>query len=73
MSPTDDCGGAPVDGVVAVPLDNGISLTLIRSDRGYCFSAWSRHDGRGLPVVGDDHRERAFPTVEQAADRKSVV
>jgi len=62
------CGGAPVNGVVAVPLGPGISLTLIRSERGYCFSAWSRDDGRGVPLIADDHRERAFPTVEDAVD-----
>ena len=67
MATSDTCGGAPVDGVVAISLDDGISLTLIRSDRGYCFSSWSRHDGRGLPALGDDHREQAFPTPQEAA------
>jgi hypothetical protein len=68
MATTDTCGGAPLDGVVAIPLGTGVSLTLIRSERGYCFSSWSRHDGRELPIIGDDHREQAFPTPEEAAE-----
>jgi hypothetical protein len=63
---TTTCGGVPVDGVVGVAFGPGISLTLTRSPRGYCFFAWSRHDGQLLPLVADAHRERAFPTVEDA-------
>ena len=66
MSDTATCGGAPVDGVIAIPFGPGISLTLVRSERGYCFSAWTRHDGRGMPPVAAEHRERAFPTPEDA-------
>jgi len=68
MSPTATCDGAPVDGVVALPLAPGISLTLVRSERGFCFSAWSRDDGRGVPTIADEHRDRAFPTVEDAVN-----
>jgi hypothetical protein len=66
MSTTATCGGAPINGVVAVALGTGISLTLVRSERGFCFFAWSRHDGQALPLLSDEHRTRAFATVEEA-------
>jgi hypothetical protein len=60
------CGGSPVEGVVAVPFAPGVSLTLVRSERGYCFSAWTRHDGRTMPPVADEHRERVFQSADDA-------
>ena len=68
MSSTPNCGNTPVDGVLAVPLGSGISLTLVRSADGYCFSAWMRHDGRAMPLVDDELKRRVFATVEAAAD-----
>ena len=67
MPDSGTCGGAPVDGVIAIPFGDGVSLTLVRSERGYCFSSWTRHDGRAMPSITDEHRARAFPSPEEAA------
>ena len=64
--PDTTCAGSPVEGVVAIPFGPGLSLTLVRSQRGYCFSSWTRHDGRSMPPVADEHRERAFQSTDDA-------
>ena len=66
MRMVSECGGAPITTVIALPLAPGISLTLVQSDQGYCFSAWSRHDGLLMPEVPDEHKDRPFPTAEEA-------
>jgi hypothetical protein len=68
--PAATCGGAPVDGVVAISLgpDLTISLTLVRSPKGYCFSAWSCHDDRAMPEVSEADRLRAFDTEQEAVN-----
>ena len=67
MSAIPDCGGAPINGAMAMALGPGISLTLVRSDGGFCFSTWSRYDGAALPDVSDANKQRPFPTPEEAA------
>ena len=51
----------------ALQLEPGISLILVRSDKGYCFSSWSRHDGGLMSKVSEAHRLRAFSDPDEAA------
>jgi hypothetical protein len=68
MSSTSTCGGAPISAVTTIPLGPGISLMIMRSERGYCFSSWSRHDDAPLPLLAREHRDRVFPDLEAAVD-----
>jgi hypothetical protein len=68
MSQIPQCGDAPVDSVLAIALTDGVSLTLVRSADGYCFSAWSRHDFIVMPLVSDEDRLRVFESVEAATE-----
>lgn len=67
VSSIPECGGIPINGSMALQLEPGISLILVRSDKGYCFSSWSRHDGGLMPEVSEAHRLRAFPDPDEAA------
>ncbi len=62
-----ECGGEPINAVMAMSIGPDISLTLIRSAKGYCFCAWSRGDGGVLPELSDEHKTRPFPTPDEAA------
>jgi len=49
-----------------MPLADAISLILVRSAAGYCFKSWSRADGRLMPEVSEDLKQRVFPSEEAA-------
>ena len=68
MPAENTCGDIPTNQAIAIPLgaDLGISLTLVRSAAGYCFSDWSRHDQRAVPAVSDADKARIFPTADGA-------
>lgn len=67
MSTPPKCGDEPLDGVVTAVL-GVVSLTLVRSASGYCFSAWTRHDGVATPAVPADQRGRVFPSFDEAVE-----
>jgi hypothetical protein len=67
LSTPPQCGDAPLDGVITAVL-GVVSLTLVRSANGYCFSAWTRHDGVATPAVPADQRGRVFPSVDEAVE-----
>lgn len=53
--------------VCAVPLVEGVSLTLTDEGDGWRFSAWSRFDGRLLPPPTLVDKSRRFDTDGDAA------
>lgn len=66
MAECPTCGGRPIDGVVTTRVGNSLSLTLVRSPSGYCFSSWGDYYGNPGPAVDDALRTRVFPSIEDA-------
>jgi hypothetical protein len=59
----------PVRAVVAVPLSDGVSLTLLLSDAGWQFGSWTHHDGKPVqhqPALAD--RRRRFRSKSAAIE-----
>jgi hypothetical protein len=68
MSEIPKCGDAPVEGAMAISIADGVSLVLIRSAKGYCFSSWSRHDQGPTPIIDGELIVRVFDTEAAATD-----
>ena len=68
MSSIPTCGDAPVTGVLVMSLGEGMSITIVQSASGYCFSSWIRHDEVAMPVVSDEHFLRVFASPEECVE-----
>ena len=67
MADVPTCGGEPINSVITMSVGSGLSLALVRSAAGFCFSSWTDAYGKPGPFVEDALRERVFPSAEEAS------